>query len=104
MNVCRKVALCEKIPHEKSYLSVLDVNEDINDISVFIFLTVHGYLMIFGDDYLTVHSLVNMESKCVGISKVSHIVYEIKSFECFFYIFNRAQQQCNDLTWKIQGF
>ncbi len=41
--------------------------------------------MIFGDDYLTVHSLVNMESKCVGISKVyHHIVYEIKSFECFF--------------------
>ncbi len=28
----------------------------------------------------------------------------IEAFHCFLYIFNTAQQLCNDLTWKIQGF
>ncbi len=69
---------------------------------MFGFSKVHGYLNNFGDANLTVHSLVHKESKCVGISRLPLIVYEIKAFSCFY--FNSAQQQCNDSTWKIQDF
>ncbi len=57
--------------------------------------------MIFGDANLTVHSLAQKESKCVGFFFL--IVYEIKVFFIVF-TFNSAQQQCNDLAWNMQGF
>ncbi len=44
--------------------------------------------MILGYANLTVHSTVHKEYKCVGISKLSLIVYEIKAFNCFYF------QQC----------
>jgi hypothetical protein len=52
---------------------------------IFGFLTVHGYLFIFGDVNLTVHSLVHKESKSVVISRQSLIIYEIKDFDCFYF-------------------
>ncbi len=48
--------------------------------------------MILGDANFTVHSLVYEESKCVGISRLSLIVYEIKAFHHFY--FNSVQQLC----------
>jgi hypothetical protein len=54
--------------------------------------------MTFGDAILTVKSLVSKEFKCFGICRL----YEIKVFTCF--IFNGAQQQWYDSTWKIQSF
>jgi hypothetical protein len=59
--------------------------------------------MIFGDvNLMYICSFVHKESKCIGISMLCLKVYEIKAF--YFFIFNSGQQQCNILTWKIQGF
>ncbi len=55
----------------KSYLNVLNSNQDIDYIGFLVFLTVHGYLIIFGDLDLTVYSLVHKEFKCFGISGLS---------------------------------
>jgi hypothetical protein len=71
--------------------------------SFLVFLRVHGYLMIFCDVNLTVHSLMHKEYKCFGISRLSVIANEIKALDRFFYFYN-AQQQCNDLTWKQRVF
>jgi hypothetical protein len=43
MKALEKLSLCEKIPHEKSYLDILIGNQDINDIRFLIFLRVHSY-------------------------------------------------------------
>jgi hypothetical protein len=45
--VFQKLLLCDKIPHEKPYLSILNSNQDINDLRLLIFLTAHCYLTIF---------------------------------------------------------
>jgi hypothetical protein len=63
MKVLEKLPLCEKIPDEKSFLDVLNGNQDVDNLSFLVFPTVHGYLMIFGDANLTVHSLVHKEYK-----------------------------------------
>jgi hypothetical protein len=98
-----KLPLYEETHHDKSYLDILNSNQNINDLRFVIFLIVHSYVVYAGDANITVHSLVHKESKCVRIFfRLSLIVYEIKAFYC--YILNSAQQQCNDLTWKIQSF
>jgi hypothetical protein len=84
MKDVEKLPLCEKIPHEKSYLNVLNGNQDIDGFRFLFFLTVHSYLMIFSDVNLTVRSLVHKESKCVVISKLSLIVCEVKALNYFF--------------------
>ncbi len=66
--------LCEKIPHEKSYLDIWNGNQDINDLRFLVFLTVHSYLTIFGDTNLAVDILVPEESKSFGISRLTLIV------------------------------
>jgi hypothetical protein len=66
-----KLPVCEKIPHGKSYINILNSNQDIYNLKFLVFLTVHSYLIIFGDANLTVHSLVHKESKCVAISRLS---------------------------------
>jgi hypothetical protein len=63
MKVLEKLPSCEKITQEKSFLNILNNNQDIDVLSFFILLTVHGYLMMFGDANLTRHSLVHEESK-----------------------------------------
>jgi hypothetical protein len=57
--------------------------------------------MIFADANLAVHNIVLEESKCAGYSRLSHVVNKTKAFIVF--IFNSAQQQCSDLTWKIEN-
>jgi hypothetical protein len=57
--------------------------------------------MIFGDANLAVHNIVLEESKCAGYSRLSLVVNKTKAFIVF--IFNSAQQQCSDLTWKIEN-
>jgi hypothetical protein len=57
IKVLEKLPLCKKIPHEKSYFNNLNDNQYIDHLRFFVFLTVHGYLMIFGDANLTVQSL-----------------------------------------------
>jgi hypothetical protein len=59
MKVLEKLSLCEKIPAEKSYLNVLNGNQDVDNVRFLVFPTVHGYLIIFGDANLTVHNLVH---------------------------------------------
>jgi hypothetical protein len=76
---------CEKIPHEKSNLNILNGNQDIDNLRFLVFLKVHGYLMILGDAILRVHSLVYKDPKYVGISSLSLLVSEIKAFNCFYY-------------------
>ncbi len=73
-----------KIPHEKSYLNVLNGNQDIDDFRFLVFLTVHSYLMIFSDVNFTVRSLVHKESKYVVISRLSLLVCEVKALNYFF--------------------
>jgi hypothetical protein len=60
---------------QKSYLRILNGNQDIDHLRLSVFLTVHSYLMIFGYVNLTVHSFAQKESKCVGFSRLSLIVY-----------------------------
>jgi hypothetical protein len=83
MKVLEKLPLCEKIPHEKSYINVLNSNQDIDNIRFLVFRTVHGHPMIFAYVNLKVNSLVNKESKCVGIYRLPLKVYEIKPFDIF---------------------
>jgi hypothetical protein len=78
MKFLEKFPLCEKIPHKKSYLDILNDNQDIDGLRFLVFLTVHSYLMIFSDANLTVNSLVPKESKCFGISRLYLTVYEKK--------------------------
>jgi hypothetical protein len=96
--VLQKLPLCEKIPHEKSHINIVNGNQYIGDLIFWVFLTVNGSLRIFGDANLTVHSLMQKEYKCFEISRLSFIVHEIKAFYCLFFIFNSAQQQCHELT------
>jgi hypothetical protein len=35
--VLEKLSLCEKLPHEKSYLDILNGNQDINKLRIFVF-------------------------------------------------------------------
>jgi hypothetical protein len=60
-------------------------NQDIDDLTILVFLTVHGYLINFGDANLTVNSLVHNESKCVEIFRQSVIVNKTKAFDCFYF-------------------
>jgi hypothetical protein len=53
MQVPEKMPLCEKITHVKSYLNILNGNQDIDNLRSLVFLTVHGYRMIYGDGNLT---------------------------------------------------
>jgi hypothetical protein len=87
---------------KKSYLSILNSNQDLDNLRFLVFITVYCCLMIFKDENLTVHILMQMESKCVGIFSLPLIVHEIRAFN----FFNSAQQHCtsNDLRWKIQDF
>jgi hypothetical protein len=82
--------ICEKIPYEKSCLNILNCNQDIDYLIFSEFLTVHGYLMIFGDANFTVHNLVRKESKCVGIHRLSLTIYEVKAFNYFFTVRNNS--------------
>ncbi len=59
---------------------------------------------VYGYASLTVLSLVHKESKCVGISRLSLIVFEIKAFNCFFYIFLTVLNNSVMTAWKLQGF
>jgi hypothetical protein len=52
MTVLEKLLLCEKTPHEKSYLNILNSNQDIDNLRFFAFIIVHGNLMSFGDAIL----------------------------------------------------
>jgi hypothetical protein len=36
----KKMPLCEKISHEKSYINILNGNQDIDDVRFLVFLTV----------------------------------------------------------------
>jgi hypothetical protein len=101
LEALKKLPLYEKIPHEKSYLNILNGNQDNDELIFWVFLTVHGYLMISGDKNLTIHSLIYKESKCFEISRLSFIGYEITAF-CVF-VFNSAQHQCNDLNMENTG-
>jgi hypothetical protein len=92
MKFLEKFPLCEKIPHKKSYLDILNDNQDIDGLRFLVFLTVESYLMIFSDTNLAVDSLVPKESKCFGISRLYLTVYEIKKHFLVF-IFNSARQQ-----------
>jgi hypothetical protein len=75
MKVLEKLPSYEKIPHEKSYLNILNGNQDIYNLRFLVFLTLHGYFMIFfGDANLTV--------QCISLVH--------KGF-----IFNSAKKQCN---------
>ncbi len=65
MKVLEKLLLCETILHVKSYGNILNGNQDIDDLRFLVFLTVQGYLMVWGDANLLVHNLVHKESKCV---------------------------------------
>jgi hypothetical protein len=42
---------------KQSYLNIVNDNQDIEDLEFLVFLTVHGYLMIFGNANLTVDIL-----------------------------------------------
>jgi hypothetical protein len=59
MKVPEKLPKCEKIPRQKSYLNILNSNQDINNLGFLVLLTVHGYLLFIGDVNLTVHSPVH---------------------------------------------
>jgi hypothetical protein len=58
MELLKKLLPCEKIPHEKSYPSILNGNQDIDDLRFLVFSTVDGYLIVFGDANLTVQYIV----------------------------------------------
>ncbi len=73
---------------EKSYLNILNSNQNIDNIRFLVFRTVRGYPMIFGYVNLTVPNLVHKESKCVGIYRLLLEVFERKGFDCFYF------QQC----------
>jgi hypothetical protein len=49
VKVLEKLPFYEKIPREKSYLDILNGNQDITDLRFLFFLTVHSYLTILGD-------------------------------------------------------
>jgi hypothetical protein len=55
--VFKKLPLCVTIPHVKSYLNISNGNQDIDNLRFLVFLTAHGYFMIFDYANLTVHSL-----------------------------------------------
>jgi hypothetical protein len=85
MKVLEMLSLCDNIPHQISYLNILNANQYISDSRFLVFLTVHGYLMIFlGDANLLVQRLMQKESKCVAISRLSLIFYELKALNCFY--------------------
>ncbi len=77
MRVLEKLPLCEKIPHEESYLNILNDTKilTISDVWLCGFSKVHGYLINFGDANFTVLSPVHKKSKC-GVSRLPLIVYE----------------------------
>ncbi len=65
---------------KKSYLSILNSNQDLDNLRFLVFITVHCCLMIFTDENLTVHILLHKESKCVVIFRLPLIVHETTAF------------------------
>ncbi len=49
-------------PSWKILPQIWNSKQNIDDVRFSVFLTVHGYLMIFGDANLTMHSIVYNES------------------------------------------
>jgi hypothetical protein len=69
VKVLKKLPLCEKIPHEKSYLDIVNRNQDIIDLR-FMMMQILQWI----------DSLVHRESNCVGISKlflICSLLYKI---------------------------
>ncbi len=46
MKILEKLPLCDKNPYEKSYLIILHGNQDIDNLRLLVFSTLHGYLTV----------------------------------------------------------
>ncbi len=58
-----KLCLCQKIPHEKSYLNIFNNNGDVDDLRFLVFNSAGLSYPFFGDVHLTVSSFVHKNSK-----------------------------------------
>jgi hypothetical protein len=98
MKVLERLPLCEIIIPEKSYLNILNGNQDMDDFRFMVFLTLHGYLLM-----MQILQCIALCRRNLNLFlRLSPIVYGQKLLIVF--TFNSAQQHCNDLTWKIQVF
>jgi hypothetical protein len=93
MKVLKKLPLCEKITHVKSYLNVLNGNQDIDNSISLVFLTVHGYLMIYGDSFAFQH-------KVTSSSLMQSVIFLLLS-EVLFILSCVRPNKCNNLKIRI---